>query len=130
MEVDYRLRDLTANLIRLARGGGKFEEVERQLQSALVAFGKYREVADEGVSPHIIDRALNLTPEIERRDFEDSLDLKRQKGTACMIRGALQISASHLVGQNTQGAKGVEEMFEGQRIIEECRRQVRRAAEA
>ncbi|MGR3512962.1 MAG: hypothetical protein ACU0GG_09375 [Paracoccaceae bacterium] len=123
MEVDYRLRDLTANLIRLARGGGgKFYEVEQQMKDALVAFGKYREVAGEGVSSHKIDKALNLRPELERRDFEDQADVKRQEGTACMIRGALQFAASHLLGQNTQGANGVEEMFKGQRIIEECRR--------
>ncbi len=120
-EVDYRLRDLSANLLRLIRGGGKSYEVENQLKHAQNAIERYRATASHGVPPHLIDGALNLRLEAPDGVEENSEDRIWRDGQERMIRGALQIAASHLLGQNSQGAKGTDELYEGQRIIEELR---------
>ncbi|KIC45345.1 hypothetical protein RA28_12900 [Ruegeria sp. ANG-S4] len=70
MEVDYRLRVIAANLIRLARGGGKAYELEAQINQAQLAFERYRELATHGVPPHVIDRALASPNAPRRKQFK------------------------------------------------------------
>lgn len=116
--ISIRLRELTANLIRIVRGSGKLYEVEGQVLRVAEELERHRELVSHGVSQHVIDEALNIRSELETRDHPNR---NWQDGQATIVKGALQYAASTLLNQNSHGANGHEEMMEGQRKIEELR---------
>jgi hypothetical protein len=126
----WALRELTANLIRVARGAGKPYDVEVQAARFLEACDEYRAATSHGLptdAVHDMLRVRQYAPEDRARtDEQNAWD----SGEENMVAGALQIAASRLVGQGTQEARGQSEMFEGLRIIERLREERRRKWEA
>ncbi len=117
--VESRMRDLTANLMRIARGRGKLYEVESQVMELANELAKHRELTSHGVSPHIYQKALLLDPEA-RSDDADAAE--RHRAQATIVQGALQLAASEILGQNTFRSKGDEEISEGVRMYEAWRK--------
>ena len=119
VDLSLALRELTANLIRITRGAGRAHLIPDQIA----------EVIHELVAYH--DAAGTLQPEaiIEMLQFgqdppfdgvsEEGLD--RLAAEELIVRGALQIAASRLVGQSTQRANGSNEMYDGVREVERLR---------
>lgn len=112
-QVDWALRDLTANLMRVTRGAGKPYEIGRQAQDFITALIEYRDTV--GHFPPSDELASLLTierdPEVMARMNDDNL--AQIYAEQEIIRGSLQIVASRLVGQSTQETAGSDEMLGG-----------------
>ncbi len=101
--LSWSLRDLTSNLIRITRGAGKSHEIGNQLVSVIRVMNEYKSIFGYWPASHEIDRMLRLAPTQQHYSI---------------IRGALQVTASTLVDQNTQRFAGESEMHEGiERIV-------------
>jgi hypothetical protein len=124
--VSWRLRDLTANLIRVARGAGRPYEIEEQAAGLLEACEAYRESVGHGVSSDDIAGMLRvrhyLDPDREWTGEQHTWNMGEER----MVAGALQIAASRLLGQGAQEARGHSEMFDGLQIIERQREENQR----
>jgi hypothetical protein len=112
-QVDWTLRDLTANLMRVTRGAGKPYEIGRQAQDFIAALIDYRDAV--GHFPPSAELASLLTverdPEVMARMNDDNL--AQIYAEQEIIRGSLQIVASRLVGQSKQETAGSHEMLGG-----------------
>lgn len=117
--VSTKIGELTANLIRISRGSGKLYEVEKQVMDLAELFAKHRSITSHGVSPHIFAEALSFEPEISNEDRELA-DFQRVRTQ--IVKGALQLAASEILGQNTFKHSGETELLEGQRHWEELRK--------
>ncbi|WP_085034073.1 hypothetical protein [Ensifer aridi] len=128
--VDYALRELAANIIRVVRGAGRPDDIIDQCNAVLKAAIDYHDKVQRFVSYHSVAAALRL--ERERvRDY-DSFEGERQLALRQMIDGSLQVTASRLLGQLTQERRGESELYEGFRELRgiyDAARKQREAAE-
>jgi hypothetical protein len=126
--MDYALRELAANIIRVVRGAGKPDYVIDQCNEVLKAAIEYHSKTGRFVSDQSVAWALHLKPE-QIRDY-DSFEGQRQLAMRQMIRGSLQVTASRLLGQLTQENRGDSEMFEAYRDLEHLYQDLRKQREA
>jgi len=126
-------RDLTANLLRIAKGSGSPLELMKQLQDCLEALRLYVE-AHNALPPmyeiHQIldcDRAWDARhPDSEERraDLKELLggpgNEEREMALRLIRSGALQIVASRLLKQVPQQSKGEHDVFDGIRMLREA----------
>lgn len=128
-DIEWPLRDLAANIIRVVRGAGKSYDIANQCALVIKAFHQYREQVGCWPSSWEIDQALSIREETENPTYDDAWE--REHARDSIIRGALQVTASRLVGQNTQEQRGRSEMMDGVRELEHIREEARkRMAEA
>jgi hypothetical protein len=118
--VEWPLRDLTANLIRVVRGAGKPYAIRDQLAAVLTAMSDYRDAAGRWPSS---DELANMVAMQRPQWLETTSSEIRAEDWAKsrIIRGALQMTASELLGQRTQEAAGESEMYDGINQIEDLR---------
>jgi hypothetical protein len=123
-EIEWPLRELAANIIRVVRGAGKSYELGRQCVAVIEAFKRYHEKVGHWPATWEIDQALS----IRRDDTNATYDEAWEREHACetVIRGALQVTASRLVGQNTQEERGRSEMMDGVNTVERIREEARK----
>jgi hypothetical protein len=119
--IRWPLRELAANLMRVARGAGKPYEIGPQVAGVLNAFEEYRAAVGHWPPSDVLANMLDL-----RRDYDDLVGLGEHNlnwtfAIQTVMRGSLQFAASELLGQNTQRAAGRSEMIEGVREVEEIR---------
>lgn len=128
-EIEWPLRDLAANVIRVVRGAGKSHEIPRQCVAVIEAFQRYREKVGHWPASWEIDQALSIRQKDENASYDDAWE--REYARETIVRGALQVAASRLVGQNTQEQRGGSELMDGVNSIERIREEARkRLAEA
>jgi hypothetical protein len=128
--VDWSLRQLTANVIRVARGAGKAYEIPLQAQEFIDALVGFREAVGHFPSDYELAACITIEPTQELHD-RLSLENRQEMGTERqIIRGALQITASHLLGQAAQKSAGGNEMLDGIRNMETFRAERQKAWEA
>jgi len=124
-KVDWCLRNLTANLLRVTRGAGKPYEIGRQVQALLEAIVEYNDRTGHFPSEAVFTESLTAErgPEVMERlsDLQHEEDWAEQR----IIRGSLQITASRLLGQNTQERHGHHEMLDGFNALKEVRQKQR-----
>ncbi len=125
--VGWPLRELAANIIRVVRGAGKSYEIAGQCVSVIKAFQQYRDTVGQWPSSWEIDQALSISRERHGQQTYDEA-WQREQARDTVIRGALQVSASRLVGQNTQEQRGRSEMMDGLRELEQIREETRKRA--
>ncbi|RWP32227.1 MAG: hypothetical protein EOR04_33105 [Mesorhizobium sp.] len=125
--VGWPLRELAANIIRVVRGAGKSYEIAGQCVSVIKAFQQYRDTVGQWPSSWEIDQALSISREMHGQQTYDEA-WQREQARDTVIRGALQVSASRLVGQNTQEQRGRSEMMDGLRELEQIREETRKRA--
>ena len=125
--VRWALREMTANLLRVVRGAGKSHEIVNQTAELLQALASYRDVV--GTFPPVdeLDRFLRMG-----RDFDAYMQYEEQvrariSAEESIVRGALQMAASQLIGQSTQEAAGRHEMYGGLNAIVDMRTAERKA---
>lgn len=109
------LRELAANIMRVTRGAGKPWEIGRQAQALINDMIAYSEVVGHYPSSEEISQALSLEldPEVRARmSDENMVEIRAEQK---IVRGSLQIAASHLLGQLTQQRAGDSEVHEGMR---------------
>ncbi|ESZ50966.1 hypothetical protein ACYG9R_09145 [Mesorhizobium sp. RSR565B] len=128
-EIGWPLRELAANIIRTVRGAGKSYEISEQCGAVVEAFRHYREMVGHWPASWEIEQALS----IRRDSYSGGNDeaWEREHARETILRGALQVTASRLVGQNTQEQRGRSEMMDGVNDIVRTRDATRkRLAEA
>lgn len=107
-DVFAEMRELSAILLRTIRGAGKPFEIEHRVMKLATALCEFRKLNDGyGIPSDEISYALRF------RDDGDMSEAEYARDT--MIRGALQIVASRMIGQRTQEAAGKSEMMSGVR---------------
>ncbi|MEH6750007.1 MAG: hypothetical protein V7698_06970 [Paracoccaceae bacterium] len=116
---ESHLRNLTANLMRIARGSGKLHEVESQVMELANVLANHRNLTSEGLSPHIYRQAILFDPEIH---VEDQDVAERQRARAVVVQGALQFAAAEILNQNTFKSAGDDEMSDGVKMWEAWRK--------
>jgi hypothetical protein len=126
-QVDWKIRELTANLLRITRGAGKPYEIMTQMIELAEAIRVYH--AATGLSPYADEfaRALNVSNDLETMQHWRAEDRDRDDAEERIIRGVLQVVASRLVHQRTQEAAGDSEMYDGIRSLENLRAEARKA---
>jgi hypothetical protein len=134
-ELVWPLRELTANLLRVAKGGGKPHYLPKQLNECLKAFGAYAEV--HGTLPPAHEIFEILDPDNAFRDARpwvdenrkamgeiadgDTGETEREIAIGRIRRGALQAVASMLLDQLPQISMGEHDIYEGIRQLEDAR---------
>lgn len=124
-ELKRPLREFAANILRVMRGAGKAHEIPHQMTRLLELYDKHfaslRRYPHEQEIKDILDPGREFsTPLASEAEWEDGLD--------DMMRGALQMAASRLVGQGAQESAGEDQLFRGLVVIEAIREQNRKAA--
>lgn len=113
--VGQGLREMTANLLRVARGAGRPELIVAQATALVALFAAYRDAAGEDLKPSNIAEALRLEHIVaDEEEFWPEWDGAVRE----MVNGALQVAAAELLGQQAQAATGRRELFAGYRHIE------------
>jgi len=118
-DVSRALRDLTSNLMRVARGAGKPHDIHRQTQALIEAFAAYREATGAVVPSEDLAAILSVERDSQMICHVSGLALERLYAEQAVVRSALQIAASRLVDQKTQETVGQQEMYAGIRAIGE-----------
>lgn len=126
-QLDWKLRELTANLLRITRGAGKPYQIMQQMTDLAAAIQGFWDA--KGLSPYGDEfaRALDVSNDLETMQSWSNEDREREYAERRLIRGVLQVVASRLIGQKTQEAAGHNEMYDGLRSLEDLRAKERKA---
>ena len=121
------LRELAANMMRVARGAGNPQDIGRQCVEVVDAYKQYRDLTGEWPDSGSLHTILSVENEVPDRLSADGQAWKA--GENEIVRGALQIAASRLLGQRTQEAAGWREALDGWEPIEAQRARNARLSE-
>ena len=122
--LEWPMRDLAANLIRVARGAGRAYDLPRQMVKVLERIEEYRASVGNYPSDGEIGRTIN----VRHMDKEHQDDMSRAVDR--IVQGALQVVASTIAAQSTQRSAGETEIFEGMDAIERARLRLHRETES
>jgi hypothetical protein len=132
----WPLRELTANLLRIANGAGRPLNLAKQLAACSTAIQAYAETHNALPSEQEIhgildcDRSWEQYRRIQkhRAEMKDILGEDYDEGTSerdraerLIRKGALQVAASKLLSQIPQAASGEHGIYEGIRLMEVAR---------
>jgi hypothetical protein len=131
----WPLRELTANLLRAAKGGGKPHHLPKQLTACLKAFADCAEAHGALPAAHEIFEILD--PDKAFHDARPWIDesrkatrkiaegetgqTEREIAIGRIRRGALQAAASMLLDQLPQLRMGEQDIYEGIRLLGDAR---------
>lgn len=124
-DVEDALRELAANIVRVVRGAGMAPRIGSQAHSLIEAMVAYQKVVGHWPVSEEISAALDVSDPDESLDRMDDDALEYASARQAIVRGALQIAASKLVGQRTQEAAGESELFDGIKRLEKVREERR-----
>lgn len=118
--LSWPLRELTAALLRIARGAGKPTDLPRLLDKVTAAYEAYIKAADRLPADDVVRSILECDPP-GNDDLialeEDDIDF----GVRLIRAGVLQQVASMLVRQPLQRASGEREIADGLRMWAQAR---------
>ena len=117
------LRELAANIIRVVRGAGRSYEIAEQCVAVIEAHRNYFDKVGSWPTAWEVDQALGIERRYETTSYDDAW--KHEMARETILRGALQVAASRLVGQNTQEHRGRSELMEGVNSIVRIREEDR-----
>jgi hypothetical protein len=129
--VEWALRELAANLIRVTRGAGAPQSIGRQAQELIDNLVAYRDAVGHLPDPDQIASALDVDKTREIRLDKSDADLDDRYAIETIISGSLRTAAARLLRQRLQESAGEREMDSGLReleVVKEARRR-KRAAE-
>jgi hypothetical protein len=133
------IRELASNLMRILAGGGKSYEIFAQIKALAEAFAVCND-AGVPVTGFMLEQALRgaaesrlaqleSDPDPARRPTEEQMDrwaddgeLAIEHGREAIVRAAVRVMASRIVGQGTQERTAEHALFDGIRWIEEGRK--------
>ena len=124
-DIQAELRELASNLIRIVRGAGKAHFVGHQASAFIKALVALQDIPDAYLPGAEVQQMLSVR---ENRDAINALsdqEWMRHHALEQIISGALQITASRLLGQTTQEAAGRTEMMNGVAALERVRAEAR-----
>ncbi len=110
------VRDLTANLILVSRGAGDAQDVGRQAMALIESFHEYHEAFGRLPGQELTEFLDHdrLWGDVDWSRFDDDY-ADRHFATIKMVRGALQMTASSLLGQRNDYLAGERELHDGSR---------------
>ncbi len=130
-QLDYALRELTANLLRIVRGAGMPHRIGVDLGALRQAVHEYKRAHGDWPSPKVLVEILRFESgiaELQGRRSQAEIDAMEERGLFDRMdaeyeicRGALQIVASDLLGQRIQKIAGQKELYEGIRNLQAAR---------
>jgi hypothetical protein len=138
-KLSWAIRELASNLMRILAGGGKSYEILAQIK-ALAEACTACDDAGVPVTGFVLEQALRgatesrlaelqSDPDPARRPTEEQMDrwaengeLATEHGREAIVRAALRVMASRIVGQGTQERTAEHALFDGIRWIEEGRK--------
>jgi hypothetical protein len=112
---------MTANLLRVTRGAGRPGAIVMLAGEFIEACVEYRSLAGTYPPSEILSQMLEWQRDFEYIQRFDDFNQTHILADEMMARGALQIVASRLLGQNTQESAGHHELYNGMRDWEEIR---------
>jgi hypothetical protein len=121
--VKRTLRELTANIMRVARGAGKPGLIERQAAAFVKALIKYDEITGLSAPPDDLAKVLYTELDAELIEWSTGGNTAQHYAEETVIRGSLQITASRLLNQHLLAQAGKNEMLAGIRDLERIRRE-------
>lgn len=120
-DLGWPLRELLANMLRVARGAGRPHEIGSQAAEVIQAYQAYRQVV--GFYPDSSEVGTILRDAVEGPKIGlDDDNWAEVHAEEMMLRGAMQVLASRAVMQRTQETVGDREMNDGMRAVTEARR--------
>lgn len=119
--IEWTIRDLAANIMRVTRGAGQPEALPRQAAEFVRAVTDHKDAAGTFPLADAYVKALDIREDDPRFRADP-----HYYGQQSIIRGSLQMVASDLLGQRTQEAAGETEMYRGIIMIEEARAEARK----
>ncbi|MFT8246599.1 hypothetical protein [Roseomonas sp. BN140053] len=125
-QVVRALRELAANLLRVIRGAGKPWTLGQDAAEVVIAIEAYQEIAGPTLFADDIAAALRIQEHYRHLPSLSSREAERLDAEEQVVRGALQVVASKLLGQRTQEAAGDDEMHRGIREFGEIRAEAKR----
>ncbi len=130
--LEWPLRRLAANVVRVVRGAGKSYEIGEQCVAVVKALQEYREKVGYWPTSWELDQALSIYRHDENATYDEMWE--REDAVETIVCGALQVVASRLVDQKTQEHRGHSELMDGfyalERIREETRKRLAQAERA
>jgi hypothetical protein len=124
-DVEYALRQLTSNLLRVVRGAGNAGYILRQAVAFTKAMDVYWEAAGRYLSSCELGRAVDFTIDEETHPSTGADEVTEQHALQGMIRASLQIVASRLADQRTHASKGESDFFHAYNLLQEHRKLMR-----
>lgn len=122
------LVELTANLLRITRGAGKGYEVIGQIRRLDETAIAYRAAFGHAPPSHLFNSVLKTGDDLISLNDRDFRFARIKEVT---VAGALQFTASKLIGQHTQATRGEREMYDGMlQYVDYINEQRRETAEA
>lgn len=118
--VEWTLRELTANLLRITRGAGRAYEIGRQAAALVDAIQGYCDAAGIWPSSYELSAALRISSDDSRSADDFAADWAWAEEQ--MIRGALQMTAARLLNQPLQIGSGQNELHKGFYALEALRK--------
>ncbi|MFC4293561.1 hypothetical protein ACFO0A_00655 [Novosphingobium tardum] len=109
-DLTWNLRELTANLLRVTRGAGRPEVIGQQSASVVDGFQRYFDAKGHWPVGFDLAAVLDLNRTYSEEQLASRGDL--QYAERDIVRAALQIAASDLLGQRTQATRGHSDMAE------------------
>jgi hypothetical protein len=116
-QVHRTLQELTANLMRVSRGGGDPHEVVGRVQAFASSLVDHQNQTGKPVPVDEFSAALSVSTDAELISRLGDDEAEHLQETDAVIRGALQVAASRILRQRTYEALGRAEMHEGMRAI-------------
>ena len=119
----WAIRELAANLLRVAAGAGRPHSITDQLVDALKSFHAYHDTVGHYPDAQIIADALDY--EDGRPSYSDAY-AERAFAERQVVQQSLRVAASKMLAQRTQASTAMHEVYEGiNRILRE--REIERA---
>jgi hypothetical protein len=120
------VRDLTANLILVARGAGQAQDVGRQAMALIESFQEYHDAFGRLPGQELTEFLDHdrLWSDVDWSRFDDDY-ADRHFATIKMVRGALQMTASSLLGQRSDYLAGERELHDGSRARQDTQARAR-----
>ena len=125
-DVSRTLRALTANLLRAVRGAGKPHEIAEQAGEFVQAVVAYQKAFGHWPPSWEMSKMLSSGQPQEMLARLEGHEWSRAHAEQTIVRGALQVTASRLIGQSTQERAGENEMLDGVRSLEAAREEMHR----
>ena len=124
------MRQLAANLLRVMRGAGRGHEIPQQAQAIVEACVAYRDAT--GTAPSDFDLAQSVALDDNREWLEQfsAEDRALRHAESMIVRGALQVAASQMLGQRTQLSARISELVQGVHDRNEAIKAAHRAQQA
>jgi hypothetical protein len=125
-QLEYGLRELAANMMRVVRGAGKPYEIAPQIFGLTGLLQDYKEAVGTWPSSYDVGQMLELGYRFEHLAARDDSEDMFHRAEHEVMRASLQFAASRLMEQRTQETRASSDMHDAMRRIEEIRAERRR----